>query len=214
LVFGTGQKHLPKMSGSETIARAKQTLRERIRDELRKMTPAQRAELSAQACRRLQGEPAWSAAESILFYAPMPEEVDIWPLAAEAQKAGKRVVLPRYNPDDKRYVACDVTDVRRDLNKGRFGIPEPGAHCLKISSNRLDLILVPGLAFDFDGHRLGRGKGFYDQLLSVLQGPTCGVAFDQQMVGHIPTEPHDIRLSCILTPTRWHCVREPRAVLK
>jgi 5-formyltetrahydrofolate cyclo-ligase len=67
----------------------------------------------------------------------------------------------------------------------------------------VDLILVPGLAFDLRGRRLGRGKGYYDQLLRGLRGITCGVAFDQQIVAEIPVEPHDVRVNCVLTPTRW-----------
>jgi 5-formyltetrahydrofolate cyclo-ligase len=67
----------------------------------------------------------------------------------------------------------------------------------------VDLILVPGLAFDLRGHRLGRGKGYYDQLLRGLGGITCGVAFDQQIVAGIPVEPHDVRVNRVLTPTRW-----------
>jgi 5-formyltetrahydrofolate cyclo-ligase len=59
------------------------------------------------------------------------------------------------------------------------------------------------VAFDVHGHRLGRGKGYYDQLLRGLGGTTCGVAFDQQIVGEIPVEPHDVRVNCVLTPTRW-----------
>jgi 5-formyltetrahydrofolate cyclo-ligase len=67
----------------------------------------------------------------------------------------------------------------------------------------LDLILVPGVAFDLQGRRLGRGKGYYDQLLGALHGTRCGVAFDQQVVDEIPMAPHDMTLHCILTPTRW-----------
>ena len=65
------------------------------------------------------------------------------------------------------------------------------------------MILVPGVAFDLHGRRLGRGKGFYDQLLAGVRGTTCGVAFDVQVVRELPQEPHDARVNCILTPTRW-----------
>jgi 5-formyltetrahydrofolate cyclo-ligase len=67
----------------------------------------------------------------------------------------------------------------------------------------LDFILVPGVAFDLSGRRLGRGKGYYDRLLKQTRGTTCGVAFDEQIVGEIPVEPHDLNVNCILTPTRW-----------
>jgi 5-formyltetrahydrofolate cyclo-ligase len=63
--------------------------------------------------------------------------------------------------------------------------------------------LVPGLAFDPSGRRLGRGKGFYDRLLAMVRGRKCGIAFEEQVVPEIPVEPHDIRLDCLLTPRRW-----------
>jgi 5-formyltetrahydrofolate cyclo-ligase len=63
--------------------------------------------------------------------------------------------------------------------------------------------LVPGVAFDLHGRRLGRGKGFYDRLLADVRGKTCGVAFDEQIVREVPVEPHDSDVNCILTPTRW-----------
>ncbi len=178
------------------------------------MTAAERVVASLQLCARLEQQPLWQKAQSILFYAPLPEEPDIWQLLLDALAAGKTVLLPRFSPEQKGYVACHIKDAVKDIRKGQFGIREPGDDCAKFSLNRLDLILVPGIAFDLDGRRLGRGKGFYDQLLAVIHGPTCGVAFDQQIVSRIPVEPHDICLSCILTPTRWRCPGATREVLK
>jgi 5-formyltetrahydrofolate cyclo-ligase len=63
-------------------------------------------------------------------------------------------------------------------------------------------VVSPGLAFAVDGRRLGRGKGFYDRMLAAVDGLTCGVAFDEQLVEELPVDPHDIRVSWILTPTR------------
>lgn len=202
------------MPSDETIESAKRELRERIHGEMKRMTPRERAAASAQACLRLEQQNVWREARSILFYAPMADEVDTWRLLLDALAAGKEVFLPRYHPQEGAYEVCRVVDAGRDVRVGQFGIREPGESSRKIQSNRLDLILVPGIAFDFDGHRLGRGKGHYDQLLKSLQGTTCGVAFERQIVSHVPTGSHDVRLSCILTPMRWFCASEPRAVLK
>jgi 5-formyltetrahydrofolate cyclo-ligase len=68
--------------------------------------------------------------------------------------------------------------------------------------NRLDLVLVPGVGFDLQGRRLGRGRGFYDRLLADVDGIKCGVAFEEQVVSEIPVGPRDVRLNFILTPTR------------
>jgi len=109
--------------------------------------------------------------------------------------------------------ACHVMNLNADLRAGHFGIREPRDNCPVVRSNRLDFVLVPGVAFAMDGRRLGRGKGVYDRLLMSVRGSKCGAGFDEQIVDDLPEEPHDIRLDCILTPTRWRCV-EPRAVLK
>ncbi len=192
----------------------KTSLRAQVRAELKKMSPAERASASLQACARLEQQPLWRAAQAILFYAPIDGELDIWPLLVDSLASGKTVLLPRFIPEQNLYVACQIKDAARDLQTGQFGVREPLASCEKNLLNHLDLILVPGIAFDLSGHRLGRGKGFYDRLLAALQGPTCGVAFDQQIVSQIPVEPHDMRLNCILTPTRWQCETGPRSVLK
>jgi 5-formyltetrahydrofolate cyclo-ligase len=192
----------------------KTALRAEIRAALKKIPPVERAAASRQACALLEAQPLWRNARSILFYAPLPDELDVWPLLLDAISAGKTTLLPRFDGEQGHYSVCQINDAARDIEAGKFGIREPNARCARISLNRLDLILVPGIAFDLQGHRLGRGRGFYDRLLAVLSGPACGVAFDQQIVSHIPTGPHDVRLSCILTPTRWQCESSPCAVLK
>jgi len=177
------------------------------------MTEAERAEGSARARTLLEQQPVWMEAKSVLFYAPLPEEVDVWGLARKAAGAGKTVGLPRFNKEGNHYSACAVTDLEVDLKRGQFGIIEAGDSCSEVALNRLDLILVPGLAFDSQGRRLGRGKGYYDQWLTTVRGKTCGVAYDEQIEHEIPVEPHDILVDCILTPTRWiSCSR--RAVME
>ena len=96
-----------------------------------------------------------------------------------------------------------MRELSRDLKTGQFGIREPADACPLIPLNRLDFVLVPGVAFDLQGRRLGRGKGYYDRLLAEVRGKTCGVAFDEQIVEELPLEPHDVLVNCILTPTRW-----------
>ena len=186
-----------------SIAESKSTLRKEIRARLAVLTPEQRVAASRQARALLEKQVVWKNAKLIFFYAPVAEEMDIWPLLTDALAAGKTVALPRFDSATGRYVACQVQDVVKDLNHGQFGIREPGGHCIAVPPNRLDLVLVPGVAFDVHGRRLGRGKGFYDQMLATVRGTTCGVAFDEQIVEAIPVEPHDVHLNCILTPTRW-----------
>jgi 5-formyltetrahydrofolate cyclo-ligase len=139
---------------------------------------------------------------AVLFFAPLPDEPDVTTLIDEALRTGRKVALPRFRPDSAIYEAAQIAS-RNDLRSGRFGALEPVAGCPSISLNQLDLILVPGIAFDLTGRRLGRGKGFYDRLLAEVRGHKCGVAFDVQIVAGLPEEPHDVRIDSILTPSRW-----------
>ncbi len=185
------------------VQQAKDTLRKQIGERLRAITPEQGEQASRRARALLEQQPRWRAAQSILFYAPLPGELDIWPLAAKALEAGKRLALPRYDAAAKTYAICEFRNAVTDLVAGHWGILEPGAGCEAWATNRLDFILVPGVAFDLQGRRLGRGKGYYDQILKVVRGMRCGVAFDEQVVPVVPREPHDETLNCISTPTRW-----------
>jgi 5-formyltetrahydrofolate cyclo-ligase len=191
-----------------SIDETKRALRREARARLKALPPAQRTEGSARARQLLAVQPLWQQAESILFYAPMPEELDLWPLLIQTLASGRVAALPCFVKEANRYIACRVRNLKLDLKKGQLGIREPADHCTGSVLNRLDLILVPGVAFDLHGRRLGRGKGFYDQLLADLRGVTCGVAFDEQLVDEVPVAPHDVSLNRILTPTRWV---EPRS---
>jgi 5-formyltetrahydrofolate cyclo-ligase len=184
------------------IQAAKALLRKQIRDALQNISPAARNALSAQIRDQLKKQAIWKNAGAVLFFAPLPDELDLWPLLEEALAAGKIAALPRFNPAGKNYVACRVQNLRSEIAPGEFGIREPAAWCAGIPLDRLDLILVPGVAFDWHGHRLGRGRGFYDRLLTDVRGVKCGITFDEQMVNDVPAGPPDVRMNFILTPTR------------
>jgi len=187
----------------DTIREAKAQLRREVRADLNRMSPEERSAASAVARDRLREQSAWQSAKSVLFFAPLPGELDIWPLLQPGVEEGKGICLPRFDEERNHYIACQVGNGTSHVKTGRFGIREAADSCEELSLNRLDLILVPGVAFDARGRRLGRGKGFYDQMLAAARGLTCGVAFDQQIVREIPVEAHDVHVNCILTPSRW-----------
>jgi 5-formyltetrahydrofolate cyclo-ligase len=187
------------MSGAAEKAR----IRREVRSRLENLSNNQKREKSLRACRLLAEQPAWQKAGSVLLYAPAPDELDIWPMAQLALSEHKALALPRYAPPTDSYEACVIKDLRRDLRSGRYGLREPAENCRAVALKQLDLILVPGVAFDLQGRRLGRGKGYYDRLLAAVRGQTCGVAFDEQIVLQVPVEPHDSDVNWILTPTRW-----------
>jgi 5-formyltetrahydrofolate cyclo-ligase len=185
------------------IVLLKARLRRQIRDRVAGLTKEQRAGASARACALLAAQPVWNTARSVLFYAPLADEPDLSALLAQALERGKTVALPGFVPDAGAYDVFQITDPRRDCATGKFGIAEPLRHCPIFPRNRLDLALAPGVGFDASGHRLGRGGGYYDRLLSRVTGVKCGIAFDEQLVHQIPAEPHDIQMNFVLTPTQW-----------
>ncbi|HEY0551695.1 MAG TPA: 5-formyltetrahydrofolate cyclo-ligase [Verrucomicrobiae bacterium] len=187
-------------------ASSKAAVRQQIRQVLAAVSPAERSALSLKVGEILRHQLAWREANSILGFAPLSDEPDMMPLLEESWASNKRVALPRYDADSSVYAACAVS-TRNEISPGNFGLLEPVAGCPVVPLNQLDFILVPGVAFDLAGRRLGRGKGFYDRLLAGVHGHKCGVAFDAQIVAHLPEEPHDIRVDSILTPTRWHWCR-------
>jgi 5-formyltetrahydrofolate cyclo-ligase len=197
------------VDGNKTIGQRKSELRSEIRARLAGMTPQIRAAASMRLREQLEARPEWKGAGSVLFYAPIQAEPDIWPLIETALAAGKVAALPRFSEAEGKYQACRVQNLETDVVRGQFGIREPVGGCAGEVLKRPDLILVPGVGFDSCCRRLGRGKGYYDQILAVVEGRKCGVGFDEQIVDGIPLEPHDIALDCILTPTRWI---EPSAV--
>ena len=186
-----------------TAQKQKSALRQKIRATLEKISPAVRTVESIDLCERLEAQ--LRSARTILFFAPLPDELDIWPLLEQFLALGKTCALPFYDTTTKNYSARQVQNLTADIAIGYFGIREPTSNCPAIPLEKFDLVLVPGVAFDWNGNRLGRGRGFYDRLLKQVSGLKCGVGHDVQLLGKIPTEPHDARVNFIVTPSR--CIR-------
>ena len=185
------------------IRAAKAALRQQIRAALEKISPAMRAVESIEVCERLR--PQLRSARTILFFAPLPLELDLWPLLEESMPAGKTLALPWFDEAAQAYRARRVENLTNEIVTGKFGVREPASGCVEIPLEKFDLVLVPGVAFDLNGSRLGRGRGFYDRLLAKTSGVKCGVGYDFQLLEEIPAEPHDAKVNFILTPTR--CVK-------
>lgn len=183
----------------------KSILRKQISAKVRAISPEKRKSDSEKLCVLLKAQSFFQDARSILFFAPLPEEPDLWPLASEVLAGKKMVALPCFDPENELYHPRRVTDLHVEILSGKFGIREPAETCISIPPNDLDLVLVPGVAFGLDGHRLGRGKGYYDRLLQDFTGTKAGIAFDEQIVDAVPSEQNDVRMDMILTPTR--CVK-------
>lgn len=131
----------------------------------------------------------------VLAYYSLPDEVCTHALLDELVAAGKTVLLPRV-VDDATMDLCRYSG-ESDLREGAFHILEPAGECFTDMS-LIDTVLVPGMAFDVQGHRLGRGKGYYDRLLSGLTCRKIGVCFDFQKVVEVPVDAYDIPVDIVV----------------
>lgn len=146
-------------------------------------------------------------ARKVLLYASFGTEPDTWALLKDALESGKEVYLPRVAANRKLGV-YRVDDLHKDLVKGAFGIWEPLPRVNRRAEPRkMDVIVIPGLAFDSRGRRLGRGLGFYDRLLADSgHAFLAGLAFDEQKVRQIPVGPRDRNVMMLVTDKRVYRV--------
>ena len=193
------QRQVKKRGMREGLAEEKQRLRRQMQARLQTQPVEERRGASIRIGQHLLHSILWQTARRIAFFASTAEEVDLFPLLEEALRQGKEVYLPRFWAEERIYRFVRLEGMDR-LRVGRFGILEPISD--QVPPNRaLDLILVPGLAFDEEGRRLGRGRGYYDRLLREYEGARCGVGFDWQVVPHVPTGPTDVKMDWLLTPS-------------
>jgi 5-formyltetrahydrofolate cyclo-ligase len=198
-------RHLGRLELEGTVKKSavdeqKRALRDGLRDHFAQITAGERAFLSRQAMVRLAKAPWLRKIEKVLLYAALNNELN--PASAIQFLLPRQLSLPRYDQQTQRYCAARYSGQPKELVMGKFKIPEPTAETPCIPLKELDLVLVPGVAFDRAGRRLGRGRGFYDRLLAEVRGIKCGVAYDWQVVGELPEEPHDIKMDFVLTPSQ------------
>lgn len=186
-----------------TIKEIKVLRRKEIYGRLKQVTVPERDSASHQVATAILLSPAWQQARQVLLYAPLPDELDLWPVVMAALAAGKTVALPAFDPGTRRYVAKRIADPVRDIVVGHYGIREPGLGCENILLNQLDLCLAPGLGYNKARVRLGRGAGYYDRLLAGFTGQKWGVGYDWQTDLDFPQEDHDVIWDCIWTPAGW-----------
>ena len=174
----------------------KSELRQEIKRQKAACSTEERAALSQQVVARLQATLAWQEASTVLLYHPLPDEVDTRPLIAAGCAAGKRVLLPVVVGDDLELREYRPTTA---LAEGAFHIQEPvGAAFTDYAA--IDLAVIPGVAFTSQGLRLGRGRGYYDRLLSRLTNVyKIGICWPFQLVTELPVETHDILMDAVVS---------------
>ena len=173
----------------------KKALRAAIRDKKRAMTPQQIEEKSADLTKQFLATEFYKNAKTLYGYLPYNQEVRTIPLLAQALADGKAVAVPKVYEDTMRFIL--LTDLSA-VEKGYAGIPEPIAD-EPVAQDDTALVLMPGLAFDPKGNRMGYGGGFYDKFLQAEPNhPTVALCYDFQMLPHLETEAHDIPVDLVL----------------
>ncbi len=173
----------------------KQELRRTIRERKRAMTEEEIVERSNALAEKFYHTPAYQAASTIYGYLPYNQEVRTVPMLQRALDEGKRVAVPKVYGEEMRFIYLeDLTQV----SKGYAGIPEPIADA-PVAEDKQALVLMPGLAFDPQGHRIGYGGGFYDKFLArEPHHPTLALCYEFQMQAHLDTEEFDIPVDTVL----------------
>lgn len=146
---------------------------------------------------RLKRLPFLSCARTILLYFALPDEVQTQSLIDELVQQGKTVLLPKVIDNTKMELRYYTS--KKDLSTGAYGIMEPSGENFTDYA-AIDLAIIPGMAFDSKGHRLGRGKGYYDRLLSQLTPKTIkiGLCFPWQRVDYVPTDENDVSMDYVI----------------
>lgn len=184
------------------MASDKALLRQRMRAWRAALSSEQRLQGSAAATKRVLSYAAYQAAQVVCAYASLGDELDTSSLRAAIAADGKILLLPRVEHDATLSLRAVGDDEL--LEENRYGILEPAATAPRLEPSAVDLFVVPGLAFDAQGGRLGYGGGYYDRLLAQARLGACimGLAFDGQLVAQLPQEPFDVRMNIIVTEAR------------
>ena len=181
----------------------KRLARKQAAEAIKALSKDDRSLNSRAACARLLDVPQVRDARTILLYAPLPDELDIWPALHAFAGARKRVILPKCRPEEHEVLCVEIGDFKNDLVRGTFNILEPKSdHGIGLAE--LDVVIAPARAFDGEGNRLGRGAGYYDRFFikTGLRAFKCGIAFDCQILPAVPMMAHDIPVDVVATESR------------
>jgi 5-formyltetrahydrofolate cyclo-ligase len=178
----------------------RQNIRNKIRGARRRLEPLFVKTASAAVQRSVFNLDEWHAAENICCYLPMPVEIQTDTIITKSRAEGKQLFVPAFLDTLRKYVPA-FFDPDDETGLGRFKVLEP-TNPKWIKAQKIDLVFVPGLAFDRRGGRLGHGGGHYDQLLareSLRSACKVGLAFDFQMFNRLPLRANDVRMDVVIT---------------
>jgi len=176
---------------------SKKRIRAEIGARRRALRPERVQIASQEIISNLLNHPAFLSAQTVALYRALPGEVDLDSLFSECWARKKATAIPLFDAEKGGYELVEVFP-ETAYRIGHYGIREPVSPA-PLSIDKVDLMIVPGVAFDSSGNRLGRGGGYYDQFLALFSGTAVGVAFDFQVLPEIPLEPHDRPVNLVLS---------------
>jgi 5-formyltetrahydrofolate cyclo-ligase len=196
MLFESNIKQLLQLLPSNKMRREKNKVRELLVQKRRIMLAADRAEWSELILQQLENMQCFREAKTILIYYPVQNEVDVLPLVKRYKKE-KTILFPvshRHGMTVHPYAGNEM------MHRGKFGIPEPTTPAYE---GDIDLVIVPAVAFDEKGRRLGRGGGYYDRFIKKQTHATLiGVGYDFQLIEEVPAARHDQRVHRIILPSQ------------
>ncbi len=179
---------------------SKERIRKEIENQRRALDLQWLEAASARVVENFQTLEAFQSSKTVALYMAIGGEVELDPLFSKCWKLDKHTCIPVFNVETKCYEMAEIT-ADTPCRTGRYGIREPISPAL-VAMDEIDLIAVPGVAFDLHGNRLGRGGGYYDRLLEGFCGHATGIAFDFQLRPRVPADAHDQPVGCIVTETK------------
>lgn len=182
----------------------KEKIRIRVKAQKSMLSDQEKESAAAAAFEMLEHHASFLMSDNILMYHSLPDEISTHRFI-EKWSGRKRFYLPRVNGVNLDILPYDKSTLRY----GAFQIEEPSGNDTTNISD-IELIIVPGVAYDRQGNRVGRGKGYYDRLLSSAKATKIGMAYDFQIVDEIDAEPHDIKVDIIITDKGIITIKKPR----
>jgi len=178
----------------------KHSLRNLALNRRKLLSTEERSEKSLKIIEKIKNLPEFCSSYTVMVYLNFRDEVETTELARDILLSGKRLLIPLCGARD--ITACEIKDIKADVHEGMWGIREPRPDRITpVAPEEIDLVIVPGAAFDFKGNRIGYGRGYYDRYLSQVRSDTIiiGTAFSCQLVEDIQAEEHDFKIPLLIT---------------
>jgi len=180
----------------------KSELRKRLICRRDQLSPAEIEHKSNLIASRIFTMEAYDKAATVMFFLSFGSEVNTRYMVEETVKRGKRVLAPKTFPEERELLPAHILDWDKDLVSGAYGIPEPGPHCIyPVDPYLVEMLIVPGVAFDKKGNRIGYGGGYYDRFFTLLRPgtPLVALAYELQIIPNVSVDPWDRRVDYIVT---------------